>query len=903
MAKSPISPEPPSLVSAVSALADALTTATTPQEVYEAALQGIREALGVDRASVLMFDADGIMRFKAWRGLSDEYRRTVEGHTPWAAGQPAPAPVVVSDVQADASLAEYHRVFARENIRALGFIPLVSRGRTIGKFMLYWAEPTVPSRTTLDAALTIGALVGLAVDRDRQNAAMLDQQRRMEAALEQEAQARERLTRLANGAQRLQLPTGGRVVTDEVLGLARDAITADAYALWRRDEGVWRVIASHALDSSLASVELPGVNSSQWNAPVVALDVDTSNLLEPRRDAFRAAGIQSLMTVPLQIRGGTSGTIVFYYRDKHTPTEFELRIAEAVGQLAAAAISSAELFAAQQTLRASAVRGAERSTFLAELSARLSSLDYEKNLEVLSALVVPRFADWCVVDLVEAGELRRLAVAHAEPEKAEAARDLHRRYPPRRDEPGGLWHVVNTGEAMLHERIEDEVLTASARDEEHLEMLRDLGLRSAMLIPLRRSADVFGVLTFVLGEGARTFDGGDLEFAQEIGRRASYAIENARLYRQAQEANRAKDEFLAALSHELRTPLNAILGWASILRARPDSAIERGLDVIYRNAKVQTQLVEDLLDASRIVSGRMSIDLRDTPLRPIVEAAVETVIPQAVEKDIEVITQLGASEVIIRGDSARLQQVFWNVLSNAVKFTPRAGRITVEADATASEVSVHITDTGAGIRAEWLPFIFDRFRQADATTTRQFRGLGLGLTLSRQLTEMHGGHIAAASAGTGLGATFTVVLPLVDLATDAPAPAIGPLPENALAGVRLLAVDDDADSLDVLTSILRLQQATVFTATSAVEALEVLQKERPDVVISDIAMPEHDGYWLMQQIRRMASEGGRLMPCVALTAFANAAARERALSVGFNAHLSKPLNTDELVTVITSLIH
>jgi CheY-like chemotaxis protein len=298
----------------------------------------------------------------------------------------------------------------------------------------------------------------------------------------------------------------------------------------------------------------------------------------------------------------------------------------------------------------------------------------------------------------------------------------------------------------------------------------------------------------------------------------------------------------------------------------------------------------------------MSIDLKDVPLRPIVQAAVETIVPQAAEKDIQLRIQLPDPTIQIRGDAARLQQVFWNILSNAVKFTPRAGRIEVGTSQTPAEVAVHITDTGSGIRSEALPFIFDRFRQADASSTRRYRGLGLGLTLSRQLTEMHGGRITATSAGQGLGSTFTVALPLVEI--DAPRMVTStPLPQDALSGLRIVAVDDDPDSLDVLVSILRLHQATAFGASSAAEALELMHRERPDVIISDIAMPEHDGYWLMQQVQRIAAEGGRAVPCIALTAFANETVRRRALATGFAAHLSKPLNPDELVKAIKPLIH
>ena len=878
--------EPVPLAAAVRTLADALASAVSPQDIYEAALDSIHSALGVERASVLLFDPDGVMRFKAWRGLSDEYRRRVEGHTPWTPNQPAPEPIVVTDVTADAALAEYHEAFTRENIRALGFIPVVFRGRAIGKFMLYWRQPQTPSSEVLEAASAIGALIGLAVERARQNAS--------------EADLRERLTRLAEGAQRLQISHDSASTVHEVLALATHALPADGYAVWRRHENRWRIVASQGLPATFTTVELQGFDDFPMRDPIVASDVTTEPMLEMRRSDYLAAGIRSLVSVPLQIRGRPSATIVYYYRAPHTPTELELRIAQAVAELAAGAISSAELFAEQQSLRATAVKAAERAAFLADASVRLSALNYEKNLEAIAGLVVPRFADWCVVDLVEGGELRRLAVAHHDPGKVEFARELHRRYPPRRDEPG-VWHVVTTGQAMLYREIDDEALQKAARDPEHLSILRDVGLRSAILVPLGRGTDVFGVLTFALADTDRVYDEEDLEFAQELARRASYAIENARLYRQAQDANRAKDDFLAALSHELRTPLNAILGWASILRARPEGQIERGLDVIYRNAKVQTQLVEDLLDASRIVSGRMSIDLKDVPLRPIIEAAVETIVPQAVEKDIQFKTTLPEPTLLIRGDAARLQQVFWNVLSNAVKFTPRGGRIEVSAGTTSSEVAVHVTDTGAGIRAEVLPFIFDRFRQVDASSTRAYRGLGLGLTLARQLTEMHGGRIAATSPGAGLGATFTVALPLVELREPKyTAPAA--LPQDALAGLRILAVDDDPDSLDVLTAILRLHQATVFGASSAVGALELMQRERPDLIISDIAMPQHDGYWLMQQIKRIVAEGGRAVPCIALTAFANETARRRALATGFAAHLSKPLNPDELMRVIRPLI-
>jgi signal transduction histidine kinase/CheY-like chemotaxis protein len=891
------------LSATVTRLSDALASAAPAHDIFEAALEGARAAAAVDRAAVLLFDDHGVMRFRAWRGLSDEYRRAVEGHTPWKPGEPAPAPVVVPDVTTDAALIGFQPLFARENIKALAFIPVVARQRTIGKFMLYWNTRHRLNDATLDTVMTIAAFLGLAVERAQNDAEIRQHEERLNAALRQEAEARERLARLAEGSQRLQISLDPPVVLDEILALAQKAVTADGYAVWRRHAEVWRIAASAGLDAAFTSIELLPDDRFSFSIPFVAEDVQAASLLDARRQAFAAAGVRSLVAVPLLVRGRPDGMVVFYFSQVHRPSDLELRIVQAFSQLAASALSSAELFAEQQTLRQRAVKSAERAEFLADVSARITSLDYEQNLATIANQVVPRFADWCVVDLLEGGTVRRLAAVHTDATKLDDARELERRYPPRRDTPGGYWHVIRTGEPALFAQITDEFQEKIARDADHLALLRSVGLRSVMLVPLKRGHDVFGILVFVLTGDDRVYDHEDLEFAQELSRRASYAIENARLYRQAQEANRAKDEFLAALSHELRTPLNAILGWASILRARPDGEVERGLEVIYRNATVQAQLVEDLLDASRIVSGRMSIELRDAPLRPILQAAIETVLPSAAEKAIELTAHLPYPDVLIRGDSARLQQVFWNVLNNAVKFTARGGHIDVRAVLTPSEISIDITDTGAGIRADALRFIFDRFKQADAaTTTRRFRGLGLGLTLSRQLIEMHGGRITAASPGPGLGSTFVVVLPLVERSAVTGGQSTRITTHNALEGLLILAVDDDPDSLEMLTSLLRSQKATVVGAASAVEALELLQKETPNVVVSDIAMPDHDGYWLMEQVRRLADEGGPAVPCIALTAFANPAARERALSSGFAAHLSKPFDPDQLVHTLRNAV-
>src|SRR5690606_32504737 len=287
-------------------------------------------------------------------------------------------------------------------------------------------------------------------------------------------------TRLVEGAQRLQISMDASHVVDEVLTLARNAVNADAYAIWRRAGDTWRIAASIGLDGAFASAELRGEQNLDFGSPVIAEDVEATPLLDRRRTAYRAAGIRSLLAIPLGIRGRSFGSLTFYYRRPHRPSDLELRIAQALGHLGASAIGSAELYAEQERLRQRAVEAAGRARFLADVSARLTSLEYETNLNTIARLVVPRFADWCIVDLLEGGELRRLAIAHSDETKVESARELYRRFPPRRDDPGGIWNVIRTGEPRLHERVDTTLLVRAASDPEERRILRDADIRSAM---------------------------------------------------------------------------------------------------------------------------------------------------------------------------------------------------------------------------------------------------------------------------------------------------------------------------------------------------------------------------------------------------------------------------------------
>jgi CheY-like chemotaxis protein/nitrogen-specific signal transduction histidine kinase len=388
----------------------------------------------------------------------------------------------------------------------------------------------------------------------------------------------------------------------------------------------------------------------------------------------------------------------------------------------------------------------------------------------------------------------------------------------------------------------------------------------------------------------------------------------------AEEANRAKDEFLATLSHELRTPLNAILGWSRMLsdhRLNEEDRVQ-ALEAVQRNAQLQAQLVEDILDVSRIITGKLRLQVRPVELEAVVEAAVEAVLPTAQAKSIRVQRVLESGTSTVSGDFNRLQQVVWNLLSNAIKFTPKGGRVQVRLERVNSQVEIIVSDTGEGISPEVLPYIFDRFRQADSSSTRQYGGLGLGLAIVRHLVEMHGGTADAESAGQGRGAIFTVRLPLIATRSMEVSPQaeerVHPAAENfiaarglafdcppALQGLHVLVVDDDEDARHLIKTVLEQCEAQVTVVASAAAALRALQDSRPDVLVSDLGMPEEDGYSLISKVRSLPPEQGGSIPAAALTAYARVEDRMRVLRSGFQIHLPKPVEPAELVAVVANL--
>jgi len=453
-------------------------------------------------------------------------------------------------------------------------------------------------------------------------------------------------------------------------------------------------------------------------------------------------------------------------------------------------------------------------------------------------------------------------------------------------------------------------------DIDHAQMLnpilRQKGVRSLLGVPILFEGSVIGVL-HVGTLQPRQFDRQDAQLLQIVADRIGLGIEYARLYREAQETSRLKDEFLATVSHELRTPLTPILAWVSQLRRRrlDPARTARALEAIERSARAQARLVDDLLEVSRIIGGKLRLDIRPMRLASAIEAAIEAMRPAAAAKNIRVVTSLDPRIELIWGDPERLQQVVWNLVSNAIKFTPEGGRVDVRLECVDSHLELTVRDTGRGIAPEFLPYLFERFRQADPSSTRALGGLGLGLAIVRHLVELHGGTVEAESAGEGMGTTLRVRMPF----RVAPHGASGPERTHEVAaetpaggefaplgGLRVLVVDDEPDTCDVLEAVLREAGAEVRTCRSAAAALAEIETWWPDVLLSDIGMPGEDGYALIRSIRVQEAQHGRAIAAVALTAYARLEDRRKALSAGFQMHVPKPIDGDELIAVVARVV-
>jgi signal transduction histidine kinase/ActR/RegA family two-component response regulator len=553
-------------------------------------------------------------------------------------------------------------------------------------------------------------------------------------------------------------------------------------------------------------------------------------------------------------------------------------------------------------------RATVRAIFMNQVGNVLAgSLDYQTTLTAVANLAVPTVADCCAVDILEDGKLERVAVAHVDPTKVDQASSLERY-----DDPTASYSpitVTRTGVPCLLPTITPDTISGSADESERTGPIESLRLLSYMCVPLVAHGRTLGALTLATAESGRQYGDDEFRFAQDLAHRAALAVDNARAYQAMQTADRLKDEFLATLSHELRTPLNAILGYAKLLRGGSLSAdkTDHAIEIVERNADALRQLVEDVLDVSRIISGKVRLNIQAVDLPQVVADAIESLMPAAELKNIRIQTTADPNASPISGDPDRLQQIVWNLVSNSVKFTPKGGRVQVRLERINSHIDITVSDTGIGIKPDVLPYVFERFRQADSATTRQFGGLGLGLAIVRHLVELHGGTVDATSDGENQGATFRVRLPLMIVHSQSAveerrrrhtagrvvAPGAG-----KLAGLHILAVDDDSDALTLVREVLELAGARVTTIDRGLDALDLLRATKPAIVLVDIGLPDIDGYEFVRRLRKLDDPQLRITPAIALTAYARAEDRVKALETGFELHLAKPADPAELVAAV-----
>ena len=567
----------------------------------------------------------------------------------------------------------------------------------------------------------------------------------------------------------------------------------------------------------------------------------------------------------------------------------------------------------------SAARLEERRTkYLADATTVLgASLDKAEMLATLGRLLVPFLGDWCAIYLLEDSRLVGVASAHTDPAKLSLTERYRRSFEPNPNAGHAVWEAVRSGASYVHNQITDDMLALGTQDTEHLALLRELGMTALLVTPIRVRNRVLGALCLVTAQPGRSYGSMQAELAEELGRRAGVALENAQLYRDAQEAaraaddaSRAKDEFLATVSHELRTPLSAILGWSKLLYERvTDPAVKKPIEVIHRNAQAQVKIIDDILDVSRVITGKFKLDASATDLVALTLDAIDVVRPSAMAKRIQVEFSPYRNFCLLVADGERMRQVIWNLLSNAVKFTQAEGKIEVGLHQDNSTVVLSVKDSGIGIDPEFLPYVFDRFRQADSSTTRRVSGLGLGLALVRHIVELHGGRVAVTSPGLNQGSTFTITLPIRAVARQPSEPPAAvaivppaPPPKSSLEGLRVLIVDDEPDARDLIAEVLVGRGAEVERASSAADGVAVLARFRPHILVSDIGMPGEDGFSLIRRVRALpASEGGN-MPALALTAFAREEDVARAVAAGYSRHLGKPVDPDVLAAAISSLV-
>jgi signal transduction histidine kinase/ActR/RegA family two-component response regulator len=576
--------------------------------------------------------------------------------------------------------------------------------------------------------------------------------------------------------------------------------------------------------------------------------------------------------------------------------ELERRVEERTAELAQAHDA---LLAANKTKDAvlADLRESEaKSRFLAEASAALAAIvDYESTLRSVARLAVPYFADWCTVDMIDPnGSLRRVAIAHADPEKVRLAHELHARFPPKPTDTQGIAAVLRTGQPDFGPDVQEDVLAELIDDPDLLHIIRQLGLKSYIGVPLKLRDQTLGVISFIIAESDRRYDADDLVLAEDLAHRASVAIENARLYRELKEAGKRKDVFLATLAHELRNPLAPIRNSVFVLNriGLGSPQAQKSREVIERQVNQMTRLVDDLLDISRISRGKIELRKQLVQLVDIVNGAVETSRPLLDERGHELTVSLPAEPITLDADPTRLEQALANLLNNSAKYTEQGGRVSIDAALDGDMVMIRVRDSGIGIAADVLPTVCEIFVQGDHAKDRAQGGLGIGLSLVRSLVQMHGGSVSARSDGPGTGSEFTIRLPVAPTtpSADQPAPSI---PTPATRPVqRVLVVDDNVDAADSLALLLRLTGRDVDVAHDGRAAIDAVSSQTFDMIFLDIGLPGVDGYEVAREIRKLPN--GERVLLMALTGWGQDEDRRRSKAAGFDQHLVKPIDSATL---------
>ncbi|MCE9562147.1 MAG: PAS domain S-box protein [Planctomycetes bacterium] len=547
-------------------------------------------------------------------------------------------------------------------------------------------------------------------------------------------------------------------------------------------------------------------------------------------------------------------------------------------------------------------RSGDAARFLAHASASLAALvDEESTLQKVAGLAVPFFADWATIDLAEGdGTLRRVAVAHVDPSKVELAREMHRRFPPDPTTTHGVWNILRTGKSELVSEITDALLVESVKDAELLGIMRELGLKSYMGVPLRVRGKTLGVITFIAAESGVLYDASDLAVAEDLAHRAAIAMENTELYRELRETDRRKDEFLATLAHELRNPLAPIRNGLQIMRLAGNNkeSVERTHGIMERQLGQMVRLVDDLLDLSRISRGKIELRKERIELASVVSSALETCDPAIKQQGHELTLKLPEEPVYIDGDRTRLAQSLCNLLGNAVKYSDKGGHIWLTVERQGGEAVVSVKDAGVGIAAPMLPRVFDMFTQVDRTLEKSQGGLGIGLAIVKRLVEMHDGRIEARSEGQGKGSEFVIRLPLAPLSVRKRPVESEAMPVGGAACRRILVVDDNVDAASSLAVMLDIMGHEVRTAHDGESGIELAAAFRPDLILMDIGMPRLNGYDACRRIREQP--WGRNIEVVALTGWGQADDRRKSQEAGFDRHMVKPVDIDLLTKLLAT---